>query len=76
VTVEDVMAQDERVLMRVAYHATQAGPYEDIQPRGGRFDVSGLELFLVLDGRVMHHWHEMDHLAILRQLEVSGAAVQ
>jgi predicted ester cyclase len=76
VTVEDVMAKGDRVLMRVRYHATQAGPYEGLQPRGGRFDVSGLELFLVLDGRVMHHWHEMDHLAILRQLEAIGAAVE
>jgi predicted ester cyclase len=76
VAVDDVMAQGERVLMRVTYHATQSGPYEDIQPRGGRFDVGGLELFLVLDGRVMHHWHEMDHLAILRQLEASGAAAR
>lgn len=76
VAIEDVMAQGDRVLMRVTYQATQAGPYEGIQPRGGRFDVSGLELFLVLEGRVSHHWHEMDHLAILRQLEASGAAVE
>jgi predicted ester cyclase len=68
VTIEDVVAFDDRVLTRVVYHGTQTGPYEGLQPTGRRIRVSGLELFLLLDGRIIQHWHEMDHLAILRQL--------
>jgi predicted ester cyclase len=72
VTIEDVMALGDKVLTRVTCAATQAGPYEGLEPRGGSFRVSALELFLLVDGRVMHHWHEMDHLAIRQQLEASG----
>lgn len=68
VTIEDVMAVDDRVLTRVVYHGTHAGEYEGLAPTGRRIRVSGLELFLLLDGRVIQHWHEMDHLEILRQV--------
>jgi steroid delta-isomerase-like uncharacterized protein len=71
VTIEEVMASDDRVLTRVVYQGTQTGPYEGLPPTGRRIRVGGLELFLILDGRIVHHWHEMDHLAIRRQL---GAA--
>ncbi|MGD0020356.1 MAG: ester cyclase [Candidatus Limnocylindrales bacterium] len=75
VSIEDVMALDDRVLTRVVYYGTQTGPYEGLQPTGHRIRVTGLELFLLLDGRIIQHWHEMDHLAILRQIgeESEGA---
>jgi predicted ester cyclase len=71
ITIDDIMAVDDKVLTRVTYAATQAGQYDGIEPRGGSFRVSALELFLLLDGRVIHHWHEMDHLAIRQQLEAA-----
>jgi steroid delta-isomerase-like uncharacterized protein len=74
VTIEDVMAADDRVLTRVLYHGTQSGPYEGLEPSGRRIRVSGLELFLLLDGRIIQHWHEMDHLEILRQLREAPRA--
>ncbi len=68
VTIEDVMASDDRVLTRVVYNATHTGEYEGLAPTRRRIRVSGLELFLLLDGRIIQHWHEMDHLEILRQI--------
>lgn len=68
VTIDDVLAVGDKVLTRVTYSGTQAGSYEGIEPSGRGFRVGALELFLLLDGRVIHHWHEMDHLAIRQQL--------
>lgn len=67
-SIEDVIAQGDRVLMRVVYHGTHKGVYEDVQPTLKKISVSGLELFLLMDGKIVHHWHEMDHLEILKQI--------
>jgi predicted ester cyclase len=72
VSVEEMLGLGQRILVRVAYHGTHEGTYEGLKATGRRFRVTGLELFLVVDGRIAHHWHEMDHLAILRAL---GAVV-
>jgi predicted ester cyclase len=68
VTIDDVVAVGDKVLMRVTYCGTQSGPYQGHAPTGRAIRVSGLELFLLVRGQVVHHWHEMDHLAILLQL--------
>lgn len=68
VTIDDVIAVGDKVLTRVTYCGTQTGQYQGREPTGRAIRISGLELFLLVDGRVIHHWHEMDHLAILSQL--------
>jgi predicted ester cyclase len=68
VTIEDVIASGDKVLTRVTYIGTQTGPYQGHEATGRTIRVGGLELFLLVDGHVIHHWHEVDHLAILSQL--------
>lgn len=71
VSIEDVMAHEDRVLMRVVYQGTHRGPYKGFPASGKVFRVGGLELFLIIDRRIVQHWHEMDHLAILTQIGYS-----
>jgi predicted ester cyclase len=73
-TIDDVMAVGDKVLTLVVYCATQTGTYQGIEPTGRAIRVTGLELFLLVDGCVIHHWHEMDHLAILLQLSAPRRA--
>ncbi len=68
VSVEDIMIVDDRVLTRVVYRATHLGIYENIPATNKEICVGALELFLVIGGKIVQHWHEMDHLAILNQI--------
>jgi predicted ester cyclase len=72
VTIDDVVAVGDKVLTRVTYSGTQTGRYQGNDPTGRAIRVTGLELFLLVGDRVIHHWHEMDHLAILLQLGLAG----
>jgi predicted ester cyclase len=54
--------------MRVVYHGTHKGAYEGIPPTSKQISVSGLELFMLINGKIVHHWHEMDHLEIFKQI--------
>jgi steroid delta-isomerase-like uncharacterized protein len=68
VSIEDVLAHEDRVLMRVVYQGTHKGRQKGFPASGKEILVSGLELFLIMDGRIVHHWHEMDHLGMLTQI--------
>ncbi len=68
VSIEDILIFRNHVLTRVIYRGTHEGTYEGINPTQKTICVSGLELFLILEGKILHHWHEMDHLQILRQI--------
>ncbi len=74
VSIEDVLAVGDRVLMRVTYQGTHREPYQGYPATKRAIRVSGLELFLVLGGRIVQHWHEMDHLGLLRQIDVAPVA--
>lgn len=68
VTIEDLIAVQDKVLARVTYSGTHLGDYRGIPPTRRAISVTGLELFLVGDGRIVQHWHETDHLGILEQI--------
>ena len=73
VSVDDVVVGEDKVVMRVTYRGTHLGEYEGIPGTGRSITVTGLGDVSILGGRIVHHWHEMDHLAILHQL---GATVR
>lgn len=64
-TVEQVLQEAPYVTTRVTYRGTQAGTIFGIPPRGRSFEVIGLDTFRVEDGRIIEHWHAVDHLDLV-----------
>jgi steroid delta-isomerase-like uncharacterized protein len=73
-TVEDVIAQDDRVVVRLTSSARQVGPFMGLPPSGKRYEIGEIHIFRIQDGRVAEHWHEGDFLGMLRQLGAMPAA--
>jgi len=67
-TIEDVMAEGERVAVRLTSSATQSGPFMGLPPSGKRYEIEEIHWFLLRDGRISEHWHQADFLGMLRQL--------
>jgi len=74
-TVEDLVVEDDRVALRYRLQGTHRGPYLGVAPTGAGFDVEGLTLLRLADGRVAEEWHSPTELAILRQLGAVHANV-
>lgn len=70
VEVEDVIATEEKAVLR--YRAT--GTHEDeimgIPATGNEVDVVGVGIFAVEDGRITEAWYVDDYLGFMRQLGV------
>jgi predicted ester cyclase len=67
-TVEDLVVETDRAALRYRLQGTHSGPYLGVAPTGLSFDVEGLTLLRLADGRVVEEWHSPTELAILRQL--------
>jgi steroid delta-isomerase-like uncharacterized protein len=69
-TVEDMVAEGDRVAARLTMRGTHLGPLNGVPPTGRTVVVSGMSLERVADGRIVEGWNENDALGLLQQLGV------
>ena len=67
-TIEDVVAEGEKVVVRWTLHATHAGEYQGHAPTGKTITVTGISLFRLADGKIQEITVNMDRLLQAQQL--------
>jgi glyoxylase-like metal-dependent hydrolase (beta-lactamase superfamily II) len=74
--VVDLVAQDDRVVVRWKARATFAGPgsFQGLAPNGARIAIEGADVVRVRDDRIVHNDAYTNGLDLLRQLGASPAA--
>ncbi len=71
-TVEDMIAEGDRVAARVIMRATHRGEFQGIAPTGKRVQVRAMDMFRIVGGKIVEHWgHGDDPSDILREPERS-----
>jgi steroid delta-isomerase-like uncharacterized protein len=73
-TIEDLIAEGDRVAARLTTSATQVGEFMGAPATNRRYTVEEIHIFRVRDGRVVEHWHQFDRLALFRQLGIDPPA--
>jgi predicted ester cyclase len=72
ITVEDVMAEGDRVAARVTMRGTHMGEFQGIAPTGKRVEVMAINMFRISGGKIVEHWgHADDPRGFLRQSQCS-----
>lgn len=69
-SIEDQIAEGDRVAVRWTATGTHQGDYAGIPPTGKRGVVTGMTTFHITDGKAVECWTNLDELGILRQLGV------
>lgn len=67
-TIEDMIAEGDRVVARVTAEATQVGELMGLPPSGRTYRIGEIHIFRIRGGRVVEHWHQYDQLGMMRQL--------
>jgi steroid delta-isomerase-like uncharacterized protein len=68
ITIEDVMAEGDRVTARVVMRGTHRGEFQGITPTGKRIEVRAIDMFRISNGKIVEHWgHADDPRDFLRQ---------
>jgi predicted ester cyclase len=68
VTVEDVIAEDDKVVSRNTVSGTHLGEYMGVQPTGKHITWNEIFIGRVADGRVAETWGVVDVASQMRQL--------
>ena len=66
--IEDVIAEGDRVAVRLTSSATHTGDFMGMPASGKRYEIGEIHIFRLRDGRVCEHWHQADFLGMMRQL--------
>lgn len=67
-TVEDVIAEGDKVVVRWTNAGTHTGEFAGMPPTGRPFTIGGIDIYRVRDGLLCEHWHQLDQLSMLGQL--------
>jgi steroid delta-isomerase-like uncharacterized protein len=68
--IEDVIADSDKVVIRWTGHGTNTGPFMGMPPSGKPTTVTGIDIYRVVDGRVVESWTNWDALGLMQQLGV------
>ncbi len=67
-TIEDMIAEDDRVAVRLTAAATQTGEMMGVSASGKRYTIGEIHIFRLRDGLVTEHWHQFDQMTMMKQL--------
>ena len=67
-TIEDLVAEGDKVVMRGVASGTHRGAFMGIQPTGKRVMVPGIHIMRIADGKIVEHWAQGDYLGMMQQL--------
>jgi len=69
-TVEDMMAEGDKVATRKTFHGTHQGEFMGIPPTGQQVSMGLIDIVRIAEGRVVEHWSMGDNLGMMQQLGI------
>ena len=69
-TIKDIVAEGEKVWVRVKGTATHAGEYRGVAPTGKTVTWEAVSIWRIVDGKIVEMWGVADELDFLKQLGV------
>lgn len=65
VTIDDLLADDDKVMVRTTWGGTHQGTYEDIAATGKAITRTMIQIFRVANGKIQEEWSEGGSLSEL-----------
>jgi len=67
-TIQDIIAEGDKVVDRMTCEGTHQGMFMGAQPTGKHVKWSYIDINRIVDGKVVEHWAEVDTMGIMQQL--------
>jgi steroid delta-isomerase-like uncharacterized protein len=70
ITIEEVIAEDDRAAVRYTGTGTHEHAYKGVEPTGEEVRISGMRMVRIEDGKIVEAWGQTSNLSLLAQLGV------
>ncbi len=67
-TIEDLIAEGDKVVARVTMTGTHTGNFWGIPSTGRRVNLTGIYIVRIKDGKIVEHWGEENGMIVIKQL--------
>ena len=75
-TIEDILADGDKVVIRMTWSGTHKGEFMGIPATGKRMSIGVIDIIRITDGKVVEHWGQMDSMSLMQQLGAIPAPVE
>ena len=70
ITLEDAIAEGDKVVIRWSMQSTHTGEYMGIPATGKRATITGISIYRIAGGKIVEDWSNADFLGFMQQLGV------
>ena len=67
-TIEDLIAEGDKVMARVTMTGTHTGNFWGIPATGRRVNLTGIYIVRIANGKIVEHWGEENGMIVIKQL--------
>ena len=67
-TIDDLLAEGDKVVVRWTWSCTHAGVFRGIVPTGRRATVTGMAIYRLAGGKIVERWVELSMHRLLQEL--------
>ena len=68
ISIQDIMAEEDKVMVRVLLEGTHSGSGLGVPPSGRKVRVAGIVVVRISKGQFVEGWNSWDQLGLLRQI--------
>jgi steroid delta-isomerase-like uncharacterized protein len=68
--IEDVIAEDDKVMLRTTERGTHTGEFLGIPPTGKSGQLNAFTLLRLKNGKIVERWYESNFLELMKQLNL------
>jgi steroid delta-isomerase-like uncharacterized protein len=72
-TIEDMIAEGDKVVYRTTLKGTHTGKFMGIPPTGKSFVINDFNLLRIAEGKIVESWYDCNLLAVMQQLGLMPA---
>lgn len=72
-SIEDMIAEGDKVVTRITATGTMRGDYMGMKATGKTFTITGVDILRFKDGKAVEHWGNEDDMGMMRQLGAARA---
>jgi predicted ester cyclase len=67
-TIEDIIAEGDKVWVLLAYTGTHKGEFVGLAPTGKKITSKAVDIYRIVDGKLAEYWNVTDNLNIFKQV--------
>jgi len=67
-TIEDIIAEGDKVWVRLSYTGTHKGEFMGLPPTGKKITSKAVDIYRIVNGKLAEYWNVTDNINIFKQI--------